>query len=153
MLYRKDEQPQFIPVLCGASRRDQGVQPLLDAIVRYLPSPIDRTVLGWNRHGKAVALPQASCANHIPTYALAFKVTHTLDATGQRRALVFLRVYTGRLAPRMTVYNHSRNVTEIIDKLYVMHANNQVEVNELCAGAIGAAFLKVTTTGDTLFAP
>lgn len=53
----------------------------------------------------------------------------------------------------MTIYNNSRNATEVIDKLYVMHANNPVEVNELCAGAIGAAFLKVTTTGDTLFAP
>ncbi|KAK7198194.1 Elongation factor G 2, mitochondrial [Novymonas esmeraldas] len=145
-------RPPLLPVLCGASRRDQGVQPLLDAITYYLPSPRDRQLTGFTRGGIPVPLPPASASPTVPTVALAFKVTHIVHpGKGQRLPLVFLRVYSGKISPRMRVENHSRQKTEVIDKLYVMRANQPVEVPHLEAGQIGAAFLAHTYTGDTLF--
>jgi elongation factor G len=142
----------LIPVLCGASRRDQGVQPLLDAVTYYLPSPADRHPTGLTREGIPVALPPASAAPTVPTVALAFKVMHTIHPSkGQRLPLVFLRVYSGKITPRMQLDNHSRGKREVVEKLYVMHANQPVEVPHLAAGQIGAAFLTHTFTGDTLF--
>ncbi|EPY25039.1 elongation factor G [Angomonas deanei] len=141
-----------MPVLCGASRRDQGVQPLLDAVNYYLPSPKDRKLFGLTKEGLPVPLPPVSSAANVPTVALAFKVTHAVGPNG-RAALVFLRVYCGCITPKMTLVNHTQNKHQTIDKLYVMHANNPVEVPHLAAGDIGAAFLKDTFTGDTLSAP
>ncbi|KPA85246.1 putative mitochondrial Mitochondrial elongation factor G [Leptomonas pyrrhocoris] len=146
-------RPPLLPVLCGASRRDQGVQPLLDAITCYLPSPADRHPTGLTRDGIPVALPPASAARTVSTVALAFKVTHAVHPLkGQRLPLVFLRVYSGMITPRAQLANHSRGQTEVVEKLYVMHANQPVEVPCLAAGQIGAAFLTHTYTGDTLFA-
>lgn len=148
----RGRQP-LIPVLCGASRRDQGVQPLLDAVTYYLPSPTDRHLTGLTRDGLPVPLPPASAAPTVSTVALAFKVMHTLHpGKGQRLPLVFLRVYSGKITPRMQLENHSRGKHEVVEKLYVMHANQPVEVPYLAAGQIGAAFLVHTYTGDTLFA-
>ncbi|KPI87889.1 putative Mitochondrial elongation factor G [Leptomonas seymouri] len=148
----RDRLP-LIPVLCGASRRDQGVQPLLDAITYYLPSPADRHPTGLTRDGIPVTLPPASAAPTVPTVALAFKVMHAMHPSkGQRLPLVFLRVYSGKITPRMRLDNRSRGQMEVVDKLYVMHANQPIEVPHLAAGQIGAAFLTHTFTGDTLFA-
>ncbi|KAG5500525.1 hypothetical protein JKF63_03619 [Porcisia hertigi] len=146
-------RPPLIPVLCGASRRDQGVQPLLDAVTYYLPSPCDRQLTGFTKDGIPVPLPPASASPTVPTVALAFKVMHVMHpGKGQRLPLVFLRVYSGKISPRMRLENNNRQKAEVIDKLYVMHANQPVEVPHLEAGQIGAAFLNYTYTGDTLFA-
>ncbi|KAG5474441.1 hypothetical protein LSCM1_03224 [Leishmania martiniquensis] len=145
-------RPPLIPVLCGASRRDLGVQPLLDAVTYYLPSPCDRQLTGFTKHGTPVPLPPASSSPTVPTVALAFKVTHMMHpGKGQRLPLVFMRVYSGRISPRMRLNNNTRLKSELIEKLYVMHANLPVEVPHLEAGQIGAAFLADTYTGDTLF--
>lgn len=141
-----------MPVLCGASRRDQGVQPLLDAVTYYLPSPRDRRLSGFSKAGLPTPLPPASAAPTVPTVALAFKVTHAVGPKGVRQPLVFIRVYSGRITPRMTLRNTTRETNEVVEKLYVMHANTPTEVPALCAGEIGAAFLPSTYTGDTLFA-
>lgn len=153
LLQPRGQHTTIMPVLCGASRRDQGVQPLLDAVNFYLPSPKERVLTGFSRDGLPVALPPPSSAPTVTTVALAFKVTHAINPTrGQRQPLVFVRVYSGKLMPRMTVHNHTRNKEERIEKLYVMHANEPVEVAALGAGQIGAVFLTHTFTGDTLFA-
>ncbi|KAH9600302.1 Transcription factor [Trypanosoma melophagium] len=148
---RQDVERPLMPVLCGASRRDQGVQPLLDAIAYYLPSPVDRLLTGYTRDKEVVPLPPASALHNVPFLALAFKVTHAIGPKGQRQPLVFFRIYSGKLTPKMTLINNTNNRHENIEKLYVMHANHQVEVPQLIAGEIGAAFMQHTTTGATLF--
>nr|CAJ2476447.1 unnamed protein product [Leishmania braziliensis] len=146
------DRPPLIPVLCGASRRDQGVQPLLDAVAYYLPSPCDRQLTGFTKDGVPVPLPPASGSPTVPTVALAFKVMHMMHpGKGQRLPLVFLRVYSGKISPRMRLENNSRQKSEVVERLYVMHANQPVEVPHLEAGQIGAAFLAHACTGDTLF--
>ncbi|KAG5499939.1 hypothetical protein GH5_04078 [Leishmania sp. Ghana 2012 LV757] len=152
VLHPPRDRPPLIPVLCGASRRDQGVQPLLDAVTYYLPSPSDRQLTGLTKGGIPVPLPPASASPTVPTVALAFKVMHMVHpGKGQRLPLVFVRVYSGKIIPCMRLDNNSRQKSEVIDKLYVMHANQPVEVPHLEAGQIGAAFLTHTYTGDTLF--
>ncbi|ORC87077.1 putative elongation factor G2-like protein [Trypanosoma theileri] len=148
---RQDVERPLMPVLCGASRRDQGVQPLLDAITYYLPSPVDRPLTGYTREKEIVPLPSASAIHHVPLLALAFKVTHATGPKGKRQPLVFFRIYSGKLTPKMTLVNNTNNRHETIEKLYVMHANHQVEVPQLVAGEIGAAFMQHTKTGATLF--
>ncbi|EKG06244.1 elongation factor G2-like protein, putative [Trypanosoma cruzi] len=140
-----------VPLLCGASRRDQGVQPLLDAITYYLPSPRDRPLTGYARDGKIVPLPPATSAPSVPVVALAFKVTHATSPKGRRQPLVFFRVYSGKITPNMTLVNNNCNRHENLEKLYVIHANRQLEVPHLVAGEIGAAFMQSTKTGATLF--
>jgi elongation factor G len=154
----------LMPVLCGASRRDQGVQPLLDAVVDYLPSPLERgEIEGLTSEGIPVPLPTPSNAPTAPTIALAFKVIHAPKSStkrskgdGESAPLVFFRVYCGKVVPRMSLTNHSapgtQNKTEVVDKLFVMHANQPVEVPAVTAGSIGAAFLSNTSTGHTLYA-
>ncbi|RNF20646.1 elongation factor G2-like protein [Trypanosoma conorhini] len=142
-----------LPLLCGAARRDQGVQPLLDAVADYLPSPLDRPLTGYARDGDVVPLPPATAAASAPVVALAFKVTHATGPKGRRQPLVFFRVYSGKVTPRLTLVNNNCNRHESLEKLYVMHANRQVEVPHLVAGEIGAAFMQFTKTGATLFAP
>ncbi|ESL10360.1 elongation factor G2-like protein [Trypanosoma rangeli SC58] len=126
-----------MPLLCGASRRNQGVQPLLDAVADYLPSPLDRPLTGYARDGEVVPLPPVSAAPSAPVVALAFKVTHATSPKGRRQPLVFFRVYSGKITPRMTLVNNNCNRHESPEKLYVMHANHQVEVPHLVAGEIG----------------
>ena len=143
----------LMPILCGASRRNMGIQPLLDAVLDYLPSPLDRknVVNGFTSQGQLVDLPRISSMPHIPTYALAFKVSHSLNGKGEHQPLVFFRVYTGLVAKGARLHNRNKDREEIIDKLYIMHANTPVEVPQISAGNIGAAFLKFTTTGETLY--
>ena len=137
---------QITPVFCGASFRNKGVQPLLDGILDYLPSPVDVPAItgvdpGTHHPVSRRASDDASFA------ALAFKVM--VDPyVGQ---LVFVRVYSGVLEAGSYVYNSSREKRERIGRIVRMHANKREDVKEIRAGDIGAVVgLKHTITGDTL---
>ncbi len=139
----------FTPVLCGSAFKNKGVQPLLDAVVNYLPSPVDiEAVEGTNPDTGEIEKREAS--EDAPFAALAFKVM--VDPyVGQ---LVFFRVYSGVMTSGSTVYNSVRMKRERIGRLLQMHANKRNEVTEVRAGDIAAAVgLKLTLTGDTLCDP
>ncbi len=136
----------IVPVLAGASFKNKGVQSLLDAVVDYLPSPVDLPpVEGINpRTGKPAARAAKSTE---PFAALAFKIM-TDPYVGQ---LAFFRVYSGTLTSGIHVYNATRGSRERIGRLLRMHANKREEIKEVSAGDIAAAVgLKGTRTGDTL---
>ena len=137
---------QITPVFCGASFRNKGVQPLLDGIVDYLPSPVDvPAITGVDPSTHQPVSRRAS--DDDPFAALAFKVM--VDPyVGQ---LVFVRVYSGVLEAGSYVYNSSREKRERIGRIVRMHANKREDVKEIRAGDIGAVVgLKHTITGDTL---
>jgi elongation factor G len=133
------------PVLCGAAFRNKGVQPLLDAIVDYLPSPLDiPPVKGVNLQGQELSF---SANNGHPLSALAFKIMND-PYTGQ---LTFFRIYSGSLKSGDSVFNSIKGKRERIGRLVKMHANKREEIQEVSAGDIFAAVgLKYTTTGDTI---
>jgi len=135
-----------IPVLCGSALKNKGVQPLLDAIIDYLPSPMDMPpVKAINVKTGEEAIRNAS--DDSPFAALAFKVV--ADPFVGR--LVYLRVYSGRVRAGAQVYNSTRSRKERVGRLVLMHANRYEEVGEADTGAIIAAMeLKDTFTGDTL---
>jgi elongation factor G len=133
------------PVLCGAAFRNKGVQPLLDAIIHYFPSPLDiPEVKGVDLNGKELTF----CANNgYPLSALAFKIMND-PYTGQ---LTFFRIYSGSLKSGDSVFNPTKGKRERIGRLVKMHANKREEIHEVSAGDIFAAVgLKHTTTGDTI---
>jgi elongation factor G len=134
-----------IPVLCGSAFRNKGVQPLLDAIIDYLPSPLDiPPVKGLDAQGKELAF---SANNGHPLSALAFKIMSD-PYTGQ---LTFFRIYSGSLKSGDSVLNSIKGKRERIGRLLKMHANKREEIQEVTAGDIFAAVgLKYTTTGDTI---
>ncbi|MFQ5658525.1 MAG: elongation factor G [Candidatus Methylomirabilales bacterium] len=137
---------RITPVLCGASFRNKGVQPLLDAVVDYLPSPVDLPpVTGVNpRTGEE---EKRSPSDEDPVAALAFKITSD-PFVGQ---LCYFRVYAGTVESGSYVYNSTKGVRERIGRLLQMHANKREEVKSVQAGNIAAAVgLKRTKTGDTL---
>ncbi len=138
-------QLKITPVLCGSAFKNKGVQMLLDAIVDYLPSPVDiPPVKGRTPDGKEV---ERRPSDDEPFAALAFKVM-TDPYVGQ---LTYLRVYSGVLSAGSYVYNSTKNKKERIGRLLKMHANKREELKEVRAGDIGAAVgLKYTLTGDTL---
>jgi elongation factor G len=133
------------PVLCGASFRNKGVQPLLDAIVDYLPSPLDvSSIKGIDLHGHELTF---SANNGFPLSALAFKIMND-PYTGQ---LTFFRIYSGSLKSGDSVFNPTKGKRERIGRLLKMHANKREEIKEVSAGDIFAAVgLRYTTTGDTI---
>jgi len=133
------------PVLCGAAFRNKGVQPLLDAIVDYLPSPLDiPPVKGVDLKGQELTF---SANNGHPLSALAFKIMND-PYTGQ---LTFFRIYSGSLKSGDSVFNSIKGKRERIGRLVKMHANKREEIHEVSAGDIFAAVgLKYTTTGDTI---
>jgi elongation factor G len=137
---------QFTPCLCGAAFRNKGVQPLLDAIVAYLPSPLDvPPVQGIDPHTKETTEQQIS--DSAPFAALIFKIV-TDPFVGQ---LAFLRVYSGSLKAGSTTYNCTREREERIGRLLRMHADKREEIKEVYAGDIAAAVgLKDVRTGDTI---
>ena len=140
---------KIFPVLCGASFKNKGVQPMLDAVVDYLPSPLDvPPIRGLNPDTHEVETREAS--ETAPFSALAFKIMN--DAyVGQ---LVFVRVYSGTLKSGSGVYNSVRSRKERIGRLLRMHANKREEITEVAAGDIAAVVgLKDTRTGDTLCDP
>ena len=138
-----------VPVLCGAALRNRGIQPLLDAVTYYLPSPLDvPPVHGIDpKTGEELARrPQED----EPFSALAFKIMSD-PFVGK---LAFFRVYSGRLNAGDTVYNATKDRRERIGRILLMHANHREEVQSVSAGEIAAAVgLKQTFTGDTLSAP
>lgn len=137
---------KITPVLCGASFKNKGVQLLLDAIIKYLPSPVDiPPVKGKNPQ---TGMEETYVADdNKPFSALAFKIM-TDPFVGH---LTFFRVYSGVLNSGSYVYNPVRDIKERIGRLVKMHANKREDVNEIRAGDIGAAVgLKKTLTGDTL---
>ena len=140
---------QLIPVLGGAALRNKGVQLLLDAVIDYLPSPIDvPPVKGVNpkTHEEEERLPEDS----EPLTALAFKVA-TDPFVG---SLTFFRVYSGVMTRGSYIFNSSTNTQERVGRIVRMHANHREEAEEICAGDLGAIVgLKNTTTGNTLSDP
>jgi elongation factor G len=138
---------QFVPILCGASFKNKGVQALLDAVIDFLPAPIDvAAVEGHAPHHDATPDTRA-VADDAPFAALAFKVA-TDPFVGR---LTFFRVYSGVLKAGSHVYNSTKDKRERIGRLLQMHANKRDEIEEVRAGDIAAAIgLKDTRTGDTL---
>ena len=135
----------LVPVVCGSAFKNKGVQPLLDAVVDYLPSPLDiPPVKGKRPDGRE---EERVAADDAPFSALAFKIM-TDPFVGQ---LTFIRVYSGTLTAGSTVYNSTKDRRERIGRLLKMHANKREEIKEVHAGDIAACVgLKTATTGDTL---
>jgi elongation factor G len=138
---------RLVPVLCGAALRNKGVQPLLDAVVDYLPSPADKPpVEGVNPRDHSLAVRQV--ADDEPFSALAFKIQMDPQGVGK---LTFFRVYSGRLRAGSSVLNVTTGRRERIGRILRMHAIRREDVEEVGTGDIAAAVgLKGTTTGDTL---
>jgi len=136
---------KLVPVLCGSAFKNKGVQPLLDAIVDYLPSPVNvPPIKGKTLEGKEIERPASDDA---PFTALVFKLV-TDPYVGH---LAFLRIYAGSLKIGDTVFNATKGVKEKIGRLLKMHANKREDITEVYAGDIVAAVgLRKTTTGDTL---
>lgn len=138
----------FVPVLCGTAFKNKGVQPLLDAVVDYLPSPVDvPAIRGIDaKTEEEIKVPNSEDA---PFSALAFKVM-TDPFVG---SLTFARIYSGRITTGSTVQNTVKGEKERVGRMLLMHANDREDIKEARAGDIVAiAGLKQTTTGDTLCA-
>ena len=134
------------PVLCGTSYRNKGVQPLLDAIVDYLPSPIDIPAVKGTRPGKDTE-EEREADDDAPFSALVFKIM----ADPFVGKLAFMRVYSGTLKTGSYVYNSTKGKRERVGRILRMHANHREEIEEIRAGDIaGIVGLKETTTGDTV---
>ena len=141
---------EAFPVLCGSAFKNRGVQPMLDAVIEYLPSPLDvPDVVGSNPSNEEEKLTRKASADE-PFAALAFKVA-AHPFYGQ---LTYTRVYSGVAAQGQQVLNSTKGKKERIGKLFQMHSNKENPVEEITAGHIYAAIgLKDTTTGDTLCDP
>jgi elongation factor G len=139
---------RLFPVLLGSALHNKGVQPLLDAVCHYLPSPLDLAA-PIGHHPESGAKETLNCKADAPLRALAFKVM----AEGGRR-LTYLRIYSGQVRAGATILNSSRGTQERIRHLFRMHAHRREEVEEASAGDIVAASgCLVTLTGDTLCDP
>jgi elongation factor G len=139
----------IVPVLCGSSLRNKGVQPMLDAVVDYLPSPLDLPpVIGTDPRTDEAAIRVAS--ENEPFAALAFKIVS--DPYVGR--LCYFRVYSGKLQAGSYVLNSTKNQKERVGRLLQMHADHREDITEVYAGDIAAVVgLKNTFTGDTLCDP
>ena len=137
---------EFFPVLCGSAYKNKGVQLMLDAVIDYLPSPLDvPAIMGHTEDGKEEA---RHSDDNEPFAALAFKVM-TDPFVGK---LTYFRVYSGTATSGSYVLNATKNVRERFGRLVQMHANHRAEITEVYSGDIAAAVgLKATTTGDTLW--
>ncbi|MDJ0665831.1 MAG: elongation factor G [Desulfobacterales bacterium] len=136
---------KLVPVLCGSALKNKGVQPLLDAVVDYLPSPLDiPPITGVDpQSSAAIECPPKETA---PLAALIFKV-----AMMEGRKMSFARVYSGKLTAGEEVYNPSRQKKERVSRLLVMHANKRERIEVAGAGGIvGIVGLKASSTGETL---
>ena len=136
---------KIVPVVCGTSYKNKGVQKLLDAIVDFMPSPLDiPAIRGTNMEGEE---EDRHASDDEPFSALAFKIM-TDPFVGK---LCFFRVYSGTLEAGSTVYNSSKDTTERIGRILQMHANDRKDITKVYAGDIAAAVgIKNTTTGNTL---
>jgi elongation factor G len=144
---RKEKAP-FVPVICGSAFKNKGVQPLLDAVVDYLPSPLDIPAIVGLDPTKTEPTPiEREAKDEAPFAALAFKIM-TDPFVGQ---LTFIRVYSGIMTSGSSVYNATKQKTERIGRLLKMHANKREEIKEVYAGDIAAAVgLRSVATGDTI---
>jgi elongation factor G len=134
-----------VPILCGAALRNKGIQPLLDGIVDYLPSPPDVPPV-TGHHPKTNEQETREADIKGPFSALAFKVV--MD---QGRKMTYIRVYSGSVSTGDAVYNPGKNITEKLSRLFRMHSNKRDRIEKASAGEIVAVMgLKTTTTGDTL---
>ncbi len=137
---------KFIPVLCGSAFKNKGVQPLLDAVVDYMPSPLDVPPIN-GVHPDTGAEDHRSASDTEPFSALAFKIMSD-PFVGK---LAFFRTYSGVLSSGSYVYNSTKGKRERIGRILQMHANHREDIQEVRSGDIAAAIgLKDTTTGDTL---
>ncbi|HEY1232996.1 MAG TPA: elongation factor G [Candidatus Binatia bacterium] len=137
---------KVVPILCGSAFRNKGVQPMLDAVVDYLPSPLDIPPVAGVEPGTTKPAERPA-KDDAPFSALAFKImTDPFVGT-----LTFFRVYSGTLNSGASIYNSTKSKRERIGRLLKMHANKREEIKEVYAGDIAAAVgLKTATTGDTL---
>ena len=138
---------ELVPVVMGSAFRNRGVQPLLDAVVEYLPSPADLPPVVGRVEGDKIE--ERWPRDDAPFSALAFKIM-TDPYLG---TLTFLRVYSGKLESGTSVLNSTKQKRERIGRLLKMHANKREEISEVYAGDICAVGLRDTTTGDTLCDP
>ncbi|WP_030677047.1 elongation factor G [Streptomyces rimosus] len=138
------------PVFCGTAFKNKGVQPLLDAVVRYLPSPLDVEAIEGHAVNDADQVIKRRPSEDEPLSALAFKIA----SDPHLGKLTFIRVYSGRLEAGSQVTNSVKGKKERIGKIYRMHANKREEIESVGAGDIVAVMgLKQTTTGETLCDP
>ncbi|WP_097028571.1 elongation factor G [Clostridium peptidivorans] len=137
---------KIVPVICGSSYKNKGVQPMIDAIVKYMPSPLDIPAIKGNDVETGADM-ERHASDEEPMSTLAFKIA-TDPFIGK---LAFVRVYSGIMTSGTYVYNSTKGKKERIGRLVKMHANHREDVEELRAGDLGAVVgLKDTTTGDTL---
>lgn len=140
-------QNKIVPVLCGSAFKNKGVQAMLDAVIEYLPSPIDVPAIKGTLDDKDQTEAERHSSDDEPFSALAFKVA-TDPFVG---SLVYFRVYSGVVNSGDTVYNPVKGKKERIGRIVQMHANTREEIKQVRAGDIAAAVgLKSATTGDTL---
>ena len=137
---------ELVPILCGSALKNKGVQPMLDAIVDYLPSPLDvSAVTGLDPRSEEEVTREADL--NAPFSALAFKIV----ADPHVGKLAYVRVYSGTMRSGTYALNSTKSQRERIGRLLQMHANHREEIEEVAAGNICAVIgLKNTFTGDTL---
>jgi elongation factor G len=141
---------KFVPIICGAAFKNKGVQPLLDAVVDYLPNPLEMPVTEGTEPGKEEVILTRKPDPAEPFSGLAFKIMND-PFVG---SLTFVRIYSGKLESGSYVINSIKDKKERIGRMLLMHANNREEIKEASAGDIVALVgMKDTTTGDTLCDP
>ncbi|MDR2747556.1 MAG: elongation factor G [Treponema sp.] len=137
---------QLLPMLAGASRRNMGVQPLIDAVVDYLPAP-DEAVPALGRHLKKEEDIQVPCDPRAPPLALVFKIQNDREAG----SFCYVRMYSGSIKPGTAVYNIGKRKRERAGRILRMHSNKSEPMEELSAGDIGVIIgMKLAQTGDTI---
>ncbi len=140
-------QSKITAVLCGSAFKNKGVQPLLDAVIAYLPSPLDVPAINGFKPGDESVVIERHPSDSDPFSALAFKIA----ADPHLGRLTYIRLYSGKLEAGSTVLNSTKGRRERIGKIYQMHANKRQEISSVGAGQIVAVMgLKDTTTGETL---
>ena len=137
---------KIFPVICGTAFKNKGVQNLLDAVVDYLPSPVDIPPVQGTLPDDPEVAEERPATDDAPFSALVFKIM-TDPFVGQ---LAYIRVYSGRLGAGESVFNVAKNRKERIGRLVKMHANKREDIQEILAGDICAAVLKNVSTGDTI---
>ena len=139
---------KLVPVLCGSALKNKGIQPLLDAIVRFLPSPVDIPPI-QGTHPESGELITCKASSSEPLAALIFKVSMI-----EGRKLSFLRIYSGKMKAGEDVFNPALKIKEKLSRILQMHANKRERVETVEAGSIvGVVGLKRSSTGETLCAP
>ena len=136
---------KLVPVLCGSALRNKGIQPLLDAIVEFLPSPLDVPPIK-GVHPKTGQIVECRANSNDPLAALIFKVSMI-----EGRKLSYIRIYSGTMNAKSDVYNSSREINEKLSRILKMHANKRERIDSANAGSlVGVIGLKESSTGETL---